>query len=80
MKIRITRSTVCGGVIVEAGQIVDANPDEALLLITIGKATAAGETPAERGEHATTTPPERRAAARRYDSRRVNDGRSDKPR
>lgn len=38
MKIKILRSTVCGGEVVEAGQIVEASERDAALLIVLGKA------------------------------------------
>jgi hypothetical protein len=38
MKIKILRSTVCGGEAVEAGQIVEAGERDAVLLIALGKA------------------------------------------
>jgi hypothetical protein len=38
MKIKILRSTVCCGNVVEAGQVIDVNELDARLLIAIGKA------------------------------------------
>tara|TARA_R110002020_G_scaffold88898_2_gene217714 strand:- start:207 stop:401 length:195 start_codon:yes stop_codon:yes gene_type:complete len=43
MKIEIRRSTVCGGVPVATGEIVDASGPDARTLIALGKAVPAAE-------------------------------------
>ena len=43
MKIEIKRDTVCAGVTVHAGQIIDASGSDARLLMALGKAVAAPE-------------------------------------
>lgn len=54
MKIKILRSTVCGGEVVEAGQIVEASEHDSQLLIALGKAVPAKNN----GEKRTTEAPE----------------------
>ena len=41
VKIKIVRATVCGGVCVDAGDVVDATARDARLLLAMGKAVPA---------------------------------------
>ena len=49
MKILILRDTVCGGVPVTAGSVVDASGKDARILITMRKATPAPSQPMHEG-------------------------------
>lgn len=44
MRIRILRNTVCNGVVVEAGNIIETDEDTAKLLIMLRKATPESRT------------------------------------
>jgi hypothetical protein len=47
MKIEILRSTVCDGVMVAAGEVIEASDQDALVLLTMGKAKPAGKSAPE---------------------------------
>ncbi|GIV86625.1 MAG: hypothetical protein KatS3mg054_0654 [Chloroflexus sp.] len=54
MRIRIIRTTVCGGRVVEAGEVIEASERDANLLIALKKAVVETE-----GEHRTIEPREK---------------------
>jgi hypothetical protein len=60
MKIRILRQTIAGGCVVRMGDIIEASPDDARLLIGIGKAEQVIEAPVEEPIKTTPTPSKRR--------------------
>lgn len=49
MRVLILRNTVCGGVAVDAGSIVEASEQDALILMRMGKAVAAPTLPKVKG-------------------------------
>jgi hypothetical protein len=60
MKIRILRQTIAGGCVARMGDVIEASPDDARLLIGIGKAEQVIEAPVEEPIKTTPTPSKRR--------------------
>jgi hypothetical protein len=60
MKIRILRQTMAGGCVVRMGDVIEASPDDARLLIGIGKAEQITEAPVKEPVKTTPTPSKRR--------------------
>jgi len=60
MKIRILRQTMADGCVVRMGDVIEASPDDARLLIGIGKAEQVTEAPVIEPIKPTPTPSKRR--------------------
>jgi hypothetical protein len=60
MKIRILRQTIANGCVARMGDVIEASPDDARLLIGIGKAEQVIEAPVEEPVKSTPTPSKRR--------------------
>jgi hypothetical protein len=60
MKIRILRQTMAGGCVVRMGDVIEASPSDARLLIGIGKAEQVIQAPVEEPIKITPTPSKRR--------------------
>lgn len=64
-RIEITRATVCGGVTVSAGDVIDASDRDADFLVAIGKARHAAEDPAGSEQDDEDAAPRRRGRPRK---------------
>jgi hypothetical protein len=60
MLIQVLRQTMLAGRVVRVGDVIEASPDDARLLIGIGKAEQVTEAPVKEPVKTTTTTPRRR--------------------